>query len=373
MKIDTFQVEQWLTTYETQVDYNITKTSAVPMTLESLFQLMGEDLEQFWRDFSRRRMGYGDIEGNPDFLRAVCSLYRSLEPRHIIPTHGTSGANHLAISAIVEPGDHVISVMPTYQQLYSIPASLGAKVDILHLRRENNYLPDLDELRSMVTDKTKLICINNPDNPTGSLMDNDMLRQVVEIARSCGAYLLSDEVYLPMRPADVDIDCIADIYEKGISTCSMSKAYSLAGLRIGWIAARDEALLRSCASHREYTLISSGIFDEAVAAVALRHVDKILEVNRQIIATNLPLIEAWAAGEPHVSYMDPQAGTTLLLHYDLDMDSVTFCKKLMEHSGTFMVPGDCFGEPKTLRLGFALDTEVLKAGLRNLHDFLAQF
>ncbi|QNL43951.1 aminotransferase [Oscillibacter hominis] len=373
MKIDAFQVEQWLTAYETKVKYNITKTSAVPVTLEGLFQMMGEDLEAFWRDFSRRKLSYGDIEGNPDFLRGVCGLYRTLSPKHIIPTHGTSGANHLLISAVVEPGDHVISVKPTYQQLYSIPASLGAKVDILHLRRENNYLPDLCELRSMVTEKTKLICINNPDNPTGSLMDNAMLREVVEIARSCGAYLLSDEVYLPMRPKGVEIDCIADLYEKGASTCSMSKAYSLAGLRIGWIATKNEELLKACASHREYTLISCGLFDEAVAALALSHVDKLLEKNLELIAKNLPVVDRWVANEPHISYLYPQAGTTALLHYDMDIDSFTFCRRLMEETGTFMVPGDCFDEPKSLRLGFAIDPEVLQAGLAELHGFLTQF
>lgn len=373
MKIDEFKVEQWLTTYETKVKYNITKTSAVPVTLAELFEMMGEDLEDFWRTFSQRKLSYGDIEGNPDFLRGVCGLYRTLSPAHIIPTHGTSGANHLLISAIVEPGDHVISVKPTYQQLYSIPASLGAKVDILQLRRENGYLPDLAELRAMVTEKTKLICINNPDNPTGSLMDNALLGQVVEIARSCGAYLLSDEVYLPMCPKGQDIDCVADIYEKGASTCSMSKAYSLAGLRIGWIATKNEALLQACASHREYTLISSGLFDEAVAAVALTHVDKLLEKNLALIARNLPIVDRWVANEPHISYLYPQAGTTALLHYDMDIDSVTFCRRLMEETGVFMVPGDCFDEPNALRLGFAIDTEILETGLRELHTFLAQF
>lgn len=372
MKIEEFKVEQWLTTYETQVEYNITKTSAVPVTLQELFEWIGEDMEAFWRDFSQRKLSYGDIEGNPDFLRGVCGLYRTLSPEHITPTHGTSGANHLAISAIVEPGDHVISVKPTYQQLYSIPKALGAQVDILHLRRENRYLPDLEELRSMVTDRTRLICINNPDNPTGSLMDEAMLKEVVEIARSCGAYLLSDEVYLPMRPRGVEIPCIADLYEKGVSTCSMSKAYSLAGLRIGWVATRDPELLRACASHREYTLISSGLFDEAVAAVALAHADKLREKNIAIVEKNLPIVDRWVENEPHISYLRPQAGTTALLHYDVDLDATTFCRRLMEKTGVFMVPGDCFDEPKTLRLGLAIDTATLQTGLEKLHGFLTE-
>lgn len=358
MKIEEFKVEQRLTTYETQVEYNITKTSAVPVTLQELFEWIGEDMEAFWRDFSQRKLSYGDIEGNPDFLRGVCGLYRSLSPEHIIPTHGTSGANHLAISAIVEPGDHVISVKPTYQQLYSIPKALGAQVDILHLRRENRYLPDLEELRSMVTDRTRLICINNPDNPTGALLDGETLRAIVEVARKNDAWLHCDEVYRHLNQTDEYAESVVDLYDKGVTTSSMSKVWSLAGIRLGWCVTKDEQLRRDLLSHRDYNLISCGLFDEAVGAYALAHADAILDRSRRIVRENLVTLLEWVESEPHLSVVPPEAGTTALVYYDYDIPSYDFCTDMVKFNGAFVTPGDCFEEPKSFRVGYGYSDDT---------------
>lgn len=370
MKIKSFQVEEWMNAYETKAAYNIAETCADSISMRELFDLAGADMEVFWKQFSLRRLTYGDIEGRPDFLQGVCGLYRTIRPEHIIPTHGAAGANHLSISALVEQGDHVVSVMPTYQQLYSIPESLGAKVDILHLRKENQHQPDLKELRQLVTDRTKLVCINNPNNPTGVLMDNETLQKIVEICRSRGAYLLCDEVYRHLTQKDVYIESIADLYEKGISISSMSKVFSLAGLRLGWIATKDQDLRKTCLSHRDYNLISCGLFDEEVAAVALAHTDKLLARNRMLVRTNLNILKQWVQKEPDISFVMPQAGTTALLHYSFDMDATTFCKEILKKKGVLLTPGDCFDEPRCLRIGYACDTEELKAGLDKLHEFI---
>ena len=271
MYIKPFAVEEWMNEYEINARYNIAETCVDSISVDELFELIGGGKEAFLEKFCARRLVYGDILGAPAFKRGVCSLYKTISEDEVITTHGAAGASHHVFFSLVEPGDRVISIMPTYQQLYSIPESYGADLHLLHLKQENDYLPDLDELRALVTPDTKLICINNPNNPTGALMSGELLRQNVEIARSVDAYVLCDEVYRHLTQDDAWSESIVDIYEKGISLGSMSKAFSLAGLRLGWVATHDKAALAAMISHRDYNHISCGLFDEALATVALEH------------------------------------------------------------------------------------------------------
>lgn len=201
---------------------------------ERSIELTGEDKTEFLNRLCARRLSYGDIEGLPEFRKGVCGLYKTLNIENIVPTHGASGANHHVFYSLISPGDRVVSIMPTYQQLYSIPESYGADVQILHLSKENNYLPDLEKLRRLVTPKTKMICINNPNNPTGALMSEQMLREIVEIARSADAWILCDEVYRHLSQEDGWCPSIVDLYEKGISVSSMSKVF-FSGWSSAWL------------------------------------------------------------------------------------------------------------------------------------------
>ncbi len=370
MKIKPFKVEEWMNEYELSAKYNIAETCVYSISLNELFDIVELDINEFWERFSNTRLTYGDIVGKPNLLKGISGLYNDIKSNNIIPTHGGAGANSLVISTIVEPGDHVISVIPTYQQLYSIPESIGANVDLIKLKKENNYLIDIDELKSMVNENTKLICINNPNNPTGSLMDNDMLTEIVEIARSVDAYLLCDEVYRHLNQEDIYIESIADLYEKGISVSSMSKVFSLAGIRMGWVATKNEELRYKLLTHRDYNLISCGIFDEEIAAIALNNKGKLLKRNKNMVKENLNILDKWVENEEHISYVKPKAGTITLLHYDLDIDSVSFCKELLEKTGVLLTPGDCFEEEKSLRIGYASDTQELKDGLEKLSEFI---
>ncbi len=371
MKIKAFAVEEWMNEYEVGARYNIAETCVDSVSMDELFDICGEDREKFWREFSARRLSYGDIEGAPAFREGICSLYRSIKPHEIITTHGAAGANHHVFYSLVEPGDRVISVIPSYQQLYSIPESFDAQLHLLHLKQENGYLPDLDELCRLAVPGTKMICINNPNNPTGALMPREMLSEIVEIARGCGAYLLCDEVYRHLTQQDEWSESIVDLYEKGISVSSMSKVFSLAGLRLGWIATHDEAARRAMISHRDYNHISCGMFDEALAAVALKHSDALLQRNRGIVRRNLAILEKWADSQPRVYWCKPQAGTTALVYYDFDMDSYEFCRRMYHETGAFVTPGDCFEQPRSMRIGYAADTETLKAGLDAISEFIA--
>lgn len=353
MKIKPFAVEEWMNAWEVGAKYNIAETCVDSISMNDLFELTGEDKTEFLNRLCARRLSYGDIEGLPEFRKGVCGLYKTLNIENIVPTHGASGANHHVFYSLISPGDRVVSIMPTYQQLYSIPESYGADVQILHLSKENNYLPDLEKLRRLVTPKTKMICINNPNNPTGALMSEQMLREIVEIARSADAWILCDEVYRHLSQEDGWCPSIVDLYEKGISVSSMSKVFSLAGLRLGWIATHDMSVVKSCLSHRDYNLVSCGVFDEMLAAAALKHRDKLLERSRKIVRENLQILDDWVGSEPHVSYVKPKAGTTALVYYDLDISSYEFCEEMYKKTGAFVTPGDCFEVPHSMRIGYA--------------------
>ena len=371
MKIREFGVERWMDLYETKCSYNLAETCVESLTIRQLLEMTGKT-DSILDEILPLKMTYGEINGSIRLRDAVAKLYASQTRENIIITHGAIGANALVHETLVEPGDRVISVLPTYQQHYSIPESYGAEVKILRLREENQFLPDLDELRGLINSKTRLIAINNPNNPTGALMDKALLQDVAAIADSCGAYVLSDEVY---RGSDQDgsgfTESIADLYERGIGTASMSKPFSLAGLRLGWIASSPE-LIRAVANHRDYNTISVGILDDHFATIALENLSPILARSHQIVRGNLALLDAWVAQEPLISYVKPKSGTTALLKYDLDMKSWDFCVKLLEAKGVMLTPGSVLEMEGYLRIGYANRTDVLQTGLEKISEFLRE-
>ena len=369
MNIKPFAVEEWMNEYETGARYNIAETCVDSVSLDELFALTGESKGEFLSKFCATRLTYGDIWGSDALRGGVCRLYRTVRPDEVVLTHGAAGANHHVFCSLISAGDRVVSIMPTYQQLYSIPEAIGADVAIMHLKQENHYLPDLDELKALVTPGTKMVCINNPNNPTGALMSRELLEQIIEIARGVDAYVLCDEVYRHLTQADGWCESVADLYEKGISVSSMSKVFSLAGIRMGWIATHDKAAVKAFLSHRDYNLISCGMFDDAVASLALRHSDEMIRRNQAIVHENLAILDEWVQAHPHFYYTKPQAGTTALVYYDYDIPSYEFCERLYHGTGSFVTPGDCFEQPHSMRIGYACDAQTLKDGLAALADF----
>lgn len=369
MNIERFGVEEWMDKYESDAKYNITDTCARPMTLKELFALAGEDREDFVEVLFEKEQSYGSIYGLASLKEEIAGLYETITPDDILTQHGATGGNQHVLFSLVRPGDRVVAFSPSYQQFYSTPRALGANVTVLKLRRSNGFLPDLDELRKAAARGLRLICINNPNNPTGSLIPEDMMKEIVEIARSSGTYILCDEVYAGVSIEGAACPSIADLYEKGIATGSMSKAFSLAGLRLGWLATKSQEALRQFKRVRDYDLVSCGLFDEETAALALRHKEKILERNRAILRHNLPILEQWVEGEKHVSFVKPKAGTMALVYYDVDMPSTLFCHRMYHETGAFAVPGDCFEEPSSFRVGYGHDGEKLAKGLEAVSEF----
>jgi aspartate/methionine/tyrosine aminotransferase len=369
MKIETFGVERWMDLHEKEAVNNVAETCVDSLTVRELLGLAGEP-QKIIEDIMNMRLTYGEIEGSPRLRGQIAELYDSMRAENVLVMNGGSASNFLALYTLVEPGDHIISVNPSYQQLRSIPESFGAEVELLHLAPEDHFLPDLDRLSKMLRAKTKVICINNPNNPTGSLMNKEMLEEIAGIAASMDAWVLCDEVYrMLVHEEGANIASMADIYEKGISVGSMSKAFSLAGLRLGWLTGSrqfiDEAMIR-----RDYTNISCGMIDDYLAAVALENRGKILDRNLGIIRSNVEILDHWVNGEERVSYIKPVAGTTAFLHYDYDITSRDFCSRLIDMDGTFLVPGECFGMEKWLRIGYAFDPRVLEKGLDGMSRLL---
>ncbi|MDX9916956.1 MAG: aminotransferase [Gudongella sp.] len=373
MKIKPFKVEQWMNEYEMDAVYNIAETCVDSISLNELLDMAGLDKDTFFEEISGSRLTYGYITGNPRFKKAIATLYDGLTEEQILTTNGGIGANNLVLQTIVNSGDKVVSIIPTYQQLYSIPESLGADVTVIYLKKEDEYLPDMELLRKVVTDDTKLITLNNPNNPTGAIIPEEMMLEIVELARKHDAYLMCDEVYRGLSQDGSRQKSVAELYEKGVGTSSMSKVFSLAGLRLGWIATRNLELMEALMSHRDYSIISCGMLDEIIGAVALEHKDKLLERNIAIIKKNLSILDEWIQRHPRFSYVKPKAGTTALVYYDYDIDSYNFCIGLMEHSKTFVTPGDCFEYEKSFRIGYASSTEVLIKGLEMMEDYVKKF
>lgn len=371
MHIAPFGVEIWMNEFENSCELNLAETCVQSITMQQLLTLCGED-EAALSELLPFKMTYGAIQGSDRLRDAIAALYESQARQNVLVTHGTIGANALVHQTLISRDDKVISVIPTYQQHYSIPESIGADVHLLRLTPENAFLPDLDELRAMATKGTRLIAINNPNNPTGSLMDKAMLEEIATIARAAGAWVLCDEVYRGTDQEGTGMTAsIADIYEKGISTAGMSKAFSLAGLRVGWLAGPTQ-VVEDVMIHRDYNTISVSMIDDHFAAMALENADAILRRSQSITRENLAILAEWVDSEPLISWVRPRSGTTALLKYAIDMPSRDFCIKLLEETGVMLLPGSALDMEGWLRIGYSNSAEVLRAGLPRVSDFLAQ-
>ncbi|GMA41444.1 aminotransferase [Mobilicoccus caccae] len=371
MKITPFAVEQWMNEYETRCEHNLAETCVESLTVEHLLRLTGAR-DSLMEHLAPLTLTYGAIEGSDRLRAAVAALYEHQDIANVLITHGAIGANHLVHHTLVEPGDRVVSVLPAYQQHYSIPESIGADVRIVRLREDTGWLPDLDDLAAQITDGTKLVVLTNPNNPTGSLMDRDALQKVVDLCDAAGAWLLCDEVYRGIDQADPGTTAsVADLYPRAISTGSMSKAFSAAGLRLGWVVASPE-LISELTIHRDYTTISVGMIDDLLAALALEHADAVLDRSRAIVRGNHAILSDWVEGQPGIDWVAPRGGTTALLRYDLPLSSRDLCVDLLRETGVMLTPGSALEVEGYLRIGYANNPEVLSRGLRLLGECLAR-
>ncbi|KAI8964630.1 PLP-dependent transferase [Daldinia sp. FL1419] len=401
VKIPAFEVEQWMDKYEnTPGVLNIAETCCSSISIDRLAKF-NSDPDSNTRpliDFSNP-MTYGPIRGSDELRRNITTLYNEdadtapatpLCIENVIVTQGAISANHLVFYSLIGPGDHVICVLPTYQQLYSIPKSLGADVSLWRLRPENGYVPDADELEILARDNTKMIVINNPNNPTGATVPEEDLAKIIDFARKRDIIVFSDEVYRPLfhsiESGKIPPSALALDYPKVVVTSSMSKSWALAGIRIGWVASQDASIVDAIASARDYTTISVSQLDDQVARYALSASvrPQLLARNISLARENLRLLDQFIQGHSAAcSWVKPTAGTTAFLQFKgkdgAPVDDEAFCKDVLDKTKVMFLPGSrCFGDGGAssfngfVRIGYVNETEVLRRALEKLSSYVRQ-
>ncbi|KAI5924009.1 pyridoxal phosphate-dependent transferase [Camillea tinctor] len=393
VRIPAFEVEQWMDKYETTPGVlNISETCASSITLEQLVQFNSQKDAAPLFDLSAR-MTYGTILGSEELRQNIADTYRDqdepeaaspVSPEDVIVTQGAISANYLALYSLVGPGDHVVCVFPTYQQLYSVPESLGAEVSLWKLRAEDSYVPDVSQLKTLIKSNTKMLIINNPNNPTGATIPLPVLSQIVSVAKAHDLILFSDEVYRPLFHSSPAPPSVLSLYPKSLATSSLSKAWALAGIRVGWVATRDGALRARLASARDYTTISVSQVDDGVARYALSAPVRpsLLARNVGLARANLELLARFVADHARTcDWVRPTAGTTALVRFrhresGRPVDDVAFCEDVLRRTRVMLVPASkCFGNGTEfrgcVRVGYVSETEVLREALESLGAYVA--
>lgn len=364
MKLKCFLVEQWMTDHENDCRYNLTDTCVEPLSISQLEQLTDCSLMD---TIASMPLDYGPIVGSDDLRQSILSLYTTGDIDNIAITQGTNNANELVMMTLLEAGDHIISMTPTYQQFYELPAMLGCSYDLVSLDEENGWKADVESFIALINNQTKMIILNSPNNPTGTSFDDEWLKTLIDACRERQIYILIDEIYRGL--ADKTPSSIADLYEYGIATASLSKLYSVAGLRIGWIKASHQ-VIDNINQMRNYTIISTGLLSDFLGTHVLKNKELILARSRAIVNQNKDNLKAYLTHEKRLSCVIPEDGTVGFLHYHFDMDSTTLAETLQKETGIFFVPGSCFDKEYHLRIGFTRDPEMTLAGLKRLSQWM---
>ncbi|CEP61062.1 uncharacterized protein LALA0_S02e05886g [Lachancea lanzarotensis] len=370
-----FLVEQFMDKYEEDVVYNVGETCCYSLSLNELEELSGEKFEF---DYDKR-FTYGSIRGTKQLRSLIAEIHSNdevhLTEKNVLITNGAIGANFLIHYAVAGPGDHVICVAPTYQQLNSVPQMFGAEVELLQLKATDDYLPNFLELKSMLKDNTKLIVLNNPNNPLGSVIPTELLAQIVALADEAGIRVLNDEVYSPLFYSCEQPKSLCQLSTTGITTGSMSKAYAAAGLRLGWIVTQDLDFLETASSRRDYNTISVSMVDDAIASYILRNRQAVLDRNSTLCRENLAILKEFVENsDGKFTFLnEPKGGSVCLLRLNGIKDTEKFAATLATQFKVLAAPGECFGIPGTIRIGVGNSKAEMVAALPLIGEAYDQF
>ena len=369
MKLETFQMERMQSTWENLVRYNLSESGVHPLALE---ELLTDPADK--NALLRTELGYGQSNGTPELRRAIAALYPGASEDNVLVTTGTAEANFLVSWMLTEPRDEVVMMLPNYMQLWGLFRGFGAEVKPLTLVEELKWAPDLDQLERSVSNKTRVIAVCNPNNPTGAILTDTEMNRLVATARRVDAWLLVDEVY---RGAEMKREITPSFwgkYEKLIVTSGLSKAYGLPGLRIGWIVSTPELVAKAWSYH-DYTTIGPGPQTDLLARIALRPEtrQKLLTRTRDIINSNFPVIRSWMSEHGDTfSLIDPEAGAIAYMSYRLGIDSLDFVERLRKEKSVLVVAGEHFAMGKYLRIGFGSNADYLREGLDLISQFIGE-
>lgn len=368
MQIEIFELERVQSLWENRVEYNLTESGVHPYTLN---ELLGEKDIAALADL---RLGYGQTNGSVPLRESIAALYPGAGCDNVLVTNGSAEANFVAAWSILEEGDEIVYMEPNYLQIRGISRAMGVTVRPLSLRAERGWQPNLDELDALISPRTKVIAVCNPNNPTGMTLSDDAMTALVSAAQRCGAWLFADEVYRGAELHSSQTESFWGRYDRVVITGGLSKAYALPGLRIGWLVGPEEFIAAAWA-RTDYTSIAPGILSDEVARFALQAPmrRRIFERNRSLLRENLADLQAWMVNQPgELTLTPPKAGGMAFIRYRLNMNSSELTTRLREEKSVLVLAGDCFGLDGYLRIGFGAAPEYLHRGLERIGEFLSE-
>ncbi|RME01244.1 MAG: aminotransferase class I/II-fold pyridoxal phosphate-dependent enzyme [Calditrichaeota bacterium] len=364
-----FVMERMMSKFEQQVEYNLSESGVHPLRLGELLEQMPGAVESLLAT----ELNYPHVNGIPELRSHIARLYEGATPENVLVTVGAIEANYLAIRTLLSAGDQIAIMLPNYMQIWGVAKNHDLDIATFHLREDRGWAPDLDELEAAVTPGTKLIAVCNPNNPTGHILTEAEMDRIIACAERVGAWILADEVYRGAdRLADEENPSFYGRYDKVLAIGSMSKAYGLPGLRLGWVVAPPETIDEIWARH-EYIAISASMLSNHLAAIALSPKVRpwLLQRTRQFIRRGFPVLQEWinrSAGA--ITLHPPDAAAIAFVRYSLPINSTEFTERLRREKSVLIVPGDHFGMDHFLRISFGLPHDYLSEGLRRILDLV---
>ena len=366
-----FVQERVMSKFEQDVDYNLAESGVHPLLLREL--LAGDT--DFINTLLDTDLNYAHANGIPELRNNIATLYNGAKEDNILVTVGAIEANYVTIRTLLSPEDEIVIMQPNYLQIWGVAKNHNLNIRTFNLKDENGWAPDLDELKEAVTPKTKLIAVCNPNNPTGYILSDDEMEAIVSAADSVGAWILADEVYRGAeRITDDESKSFYGLYNKVIATGSMSKAYGLPGLRLGWAVGPVSTIDDLWARH-EYITISATMLSNKLAARALSPEvrPRLIQRTRDYIKQGYPVLQEWMDDHGDIfSIIPPAAAAIAFIGYHLDINSSELTERLIKEKSVLIVPGDHFGLDKFLRVSFGLPHDYLTSGLDRIHQLILE-
>jgi aspartate/methionine/tyrosine aminotransferase len=363
-----FEMERMMSKWENVVEYNLSESGVHPLAVSELV----EDPAVLERVLSTP-LHYPQGNGILELRENIAALYPGATPDNVLVTVGCIEANFITLQTMVAPGEEIAVMLPNYMQIWGAAKNFGIEVRTFQLREELGWAPDLDELNEVVSERTKLIAVCNPDNPTGHILTEAEMEAIVSAADRVGAWLLADEVYSGAeRLTDTQTPSFWGRYDKVLAMNSLSKAYGLPGLRIGWVVGPEDTVDEIWARH-EYVTISAPMLSNQLAAIALSPEvrPRLVRRAREYIRRGYSVLDAWLESHEGVfTVVPPEAAAIAYVRYHLDINSTELVERLMKEKSVYIVPGDHFGMDRYLRISHGLPEEHLKAGLERIHELI---